>query len=288
MPLPSKPAAPPQALRSNPETFSANTEASIQYQFGSFPEWIEAVATFVESEADEAAAAAAAAGAAEGFDLTGKGGAFLRAKLDETGIEVAPLPNLTSLGGLTLAAGQGVYASGVGAFALFPLTAQGRSFLAAANQPEQRTALGIGAAALSDFTPVEQGGGAGMGGNKIRVGWGGAGNEKFLVQVDSSAPQKVVLEHGGDSLSLPTGVIRLSNKLFWQWGKTVVGAGATVNASLPFSFPVSALVPMACPVDTSVADPDSQAVSASLTTTQITLKNSAGSAREINWYALGY
>lgn len=58
MPAPSRPAAPPQALRSNPDTFSLNAELSIQYQWGALPTWIEAMGTFIQEQADAATAAA--------------------------------------------------------------------------------------------------------------------------------------------------------------------------------------------------------------------------------------
>lgn len=58
MALPPRPIAPPQALRSNPDTFSANAEASIGYQWTSLPAWIEDMGDFVVARANEANAAA--------------------------------------------------------------------------------------------------------------------------------------------------------------------------------------------------------------------------------------
>lgn len=63
MAAPVKPTAPPQALRSSPDTFAARAEASIQYQFTVFPDWIEASALFVEEKSDQALASAVAAAA---------------------------------------------------------------------------------------------------------------------------------------------------------------------------------------------------------------------------------
>lgn len=58
MPAPTRPIAPPQALRSNPDTFSANAEASIQYQWSALPTWIESMGDYTEQKAAEASGAA--------------------------------------------------------------------------------------------------------------------------------------------------------------------------------------------------------------------------------------
>jgi hypothetical protein len=112
---PTKPTSPPQALRSNPENFSANAEGWIAYQATAFPNYIDAVADFVDDAADAAGAAAeataddaaataadrvqtgldrtaatsaaAAAGASAGLDLEGYGGMVLAVKDDESGTE---------------------------------------------------------------------------------------------------------------------------------------------------------------------------------------------------------
>lgn len=58
MALPPRPTAPAQALRSNPDTFSLNAELAINYQWTTFPDWIEAMGDFVVARAEEANAAA--------------------------------------------------------------------------------------------------------------------------------------------------------------------------------------------------------------------------------------
>lgn len=68
MPIQPRPVAPPLALRSNPDTFSANAEAAIQYQWGALPEWIEGVANYIVSgdatiDADQSAQSAASSAA---------------------------------------------------------------------------------------------------------------------------------------------------------------------------------------------------------------------------------
>nr|RDS94777.1 hypothetical protein DWF04_15030 [Cereibacter sphaeroides f. sp. denitrificans] len=101
MPIPPRPPAPPPALRSNPETFSANAEATILYQWGAFPTWIEAIARFTEAQA-EAALTAALGGDLP--SLAGKAGQFLRVKADGSGPELVARPFGDSLE----AAGNGI------------------------------------------------------------------------------------------------------------------------------------------------------------------------------------
>lgn len=84
MPPPVKPVAPPQALRSNPDTFSANAELAIQYQWTALPNWIEAIAEYTEDQADAATAAALTGDVVP--DIT-KVGNFLRVNASGTGLE---------------------------------------------------------------------------------------------------------------------------------------------------------------------------------------------------------
>lgn len=86
---PTKPTPPDRALRSNPSTFSANAEAWITYQWGTFPDYVDAVADFTDEQADAALAAAL------GGDLpplTGKALQFLRVNAGETAAEFADVP----------------------------------------------------------------------------------------------------------------------------------------------------------------------------------------------------
>lgn len=75
MTAPLRPTAPPPALRSNPDTFSANAEAQIIYQGNELPDWIEAMGDYIEEQA-EAALAAALGGDLP--SLAGQAGKFLR------------------------------------------------------------------------------------------------------------------------------------------------------------------------------------------------------------------
>lgn len=51
---PVKPTAPAPALRSNPDTFSVNAEGTITYMFTTFPDYTDALGTFVDARASEA------------------------------------------------------------------------------------------------------------------------------------------------------------------------------------------------------------------------------------------
>jgi len=84
MAKPTKPTPPDRALRSNPSTFSANAEAWITYQWGTFPDYIDNTADFVDEQANAALAAAL------GGDLpviTGQALKLLRVNAGETAAE---------------------------------------------------------------------------------------------------------------------------------------------------------------------------------------------------------
>ncbi|WYK06450.1 hypothetical protein DWF04_022705 [Cereibacter sphaeroides f. sp. denitrificans] len=89
MAIPTRPTAPSPALRSNPDSFSTNAEATILYQWGEFPDWLEEIATFTEEQA-EAALAAAVGGDLP--SLAGQAGKFLRVKADGSAPEFVARP----------------------------------------------------------------------------------------------------------------------------------------------------------------------------------------------------
>ena len=102
MAKPTKPTPPDRALRSNPSTFSANAEAWITYQWGTFPDYIDNTADFVDEQANAALAAAL------GGDLpviTGQALKLLRVNAGETAAEfvdpatvvLAEAPELTQV-----------------------------------------------------------------------------------------------------------------------------------------------------------------------------------------------
>lgn len=84
---PTKPTAPAQALRSNPDTFPARAEAGIAFAFTTLPDYIDAAMTYADTQVDAANAAALAAGGGSGLDYTGHAGKFLRVNSGATGAE---------------------------------------------------------------------------------------------------------------------------------------------------------------------------------------------------------
>lgn len=210
MTVPVKPAAPEPALRSNPATFSGNAEASIQYLFSAFPNWIELIAQFVEEQKEAAEAAAAAAGASDGFNLEGRGGYFFRVNSGETATEFAsPADARTGLGA----------------------TDVGSAVFTAANQAAGRTALGASTVGNGVFTagsaeaarsalvaPARPRGASGLG------QWG-----SLTFGVGSSA----VLPSGGTYAYF---FMRFNSGSFNGGGASVAAGGTTVFGAENFKF----------------------------------------------------
>jgi hypothetical protein len=84
---PTKPTAPAQALRSNPDTFPARAEENIAFAFGTLPTYIDAAMTYAEAQVEAANTAALAAGGGSGLDFAGNEGGFLRINAAGNGLE---------------------------------------------------------------------------------------------------------------------------------------------------------------------------------------------------------
>lgn len=104
------------------------------------------------------------------------------------------------------------------------------SYTDLSNQPAIPPALG--------FTPVQQGGGSGMGTNKVYLGWDGS---ELLAQVDRS-PQGYLWT----SVNAPSGIgqngwQRLPSGLYLQWGMTPsIATDGTPTFNFPVAFPNAA------------------------------------------------
>lgn len=84
MPKPTKPTAPPKALRSDPSTFPARAEGTVDFLFGTNLDYVDDSNTFIDERADAALAAAL------GGDLpaiTGQSLKLLRVNAGETAAE---------------------------------------------------------------------------------------------------------------------------------------------------------------------------------------------------------
>jgi hypothetical protein len=135
---PTKPTVPTPALRSQPATFSANLEDTLLF-FPTLATYMDDIADFVDVRADEALAAALGGALPS---LSGHALEFLRVKSDGSAAEFKRAMSLTA----------GAVSGDVA------LTAVGKAIIEAADAAAQRTALGLGAAALlgtstnTDFT----------------------------------------------------------------------------------------------------------------------------------------
>lgn len=145
MAKPVRPVAPPRALRSEPETFSANAEGEITYQFDTLPNWMNALADFTDDRADDALAAALAGDLPP---ITGRAGNFLRVKSDETGAELINGDNLTAVAGL---ATSGLVArTGAGTAATRSIAVSGLATIANADAVAGNPTVGVPAATQAE------------------------------------------------------------------------------------------------------------------------------------------
>ncbi len=91
----------------------------------------------------------------------------------------------------------------------------------------------LGAQAALGFTPVQQGGGAGQGVNKVYLGWD---NTSLRCQVDGLDLGRVWTTHGSPYSTAQNGYLKLANGFIIQWGKGSTGAG-DYRQLFPIAFP---------------------------------------------------
>jgi hypothetical protein len=207
MTKPTKPTVPPAPSRANPGPVFSQTADNFAAFQAPFADYLDALAEFVDERADEALAAALAGDLPP---LTGQGGSFARAKPDGTamefrtpaqvrtdlsinGIGSETAPTVTNLNTLTVA---GEYFSNPGAtgapngtdsFSIKHYASNATSYafqevfshVSGARwwRGEVESVWGAWTQVQPalGFTPVEQGGGANMGADKIRIGWSTSG-----------------------------------------------------------------------------------------------------------------
>ena len=161
-----------------------------------------------------------------------------------------------------------------------------------ADQGSARTTLG--AQAALGFTPVQQGGGAGQGTNKIHFGWSGS---RIKAQVDFS-DQGALWTDGNAGWSLAVnGYHRFPTGLIIQWGRAGSGGSLNVVVGFPVAFNtvagvlvnhVSAGLPNTTAVASWVGDFNVAGFTA--TTRVIGNGGSVGgpAGQEISWFAMGF
>jgi hypothetical protein len=225
MTKPTKPTVPPAPSRANPgPVFSQTADTFAAFQ-APFADYLDALAEFVDERADEALAAALAGDLPP---LTGQGGSFARAKPDDTALEfrtpaqVRSDLSINGIGSETRPTITNLNAVTVGDVYEYDLNATGNpvpgrygtmlhiptgsvnfarqvAYVSGGDATGQRSFSrwkdgGVWGAWVEfqpalGFTPVEQGGGAGMLTSKLRLGWddgGGTGLDMIRAQVENT------------------------------------------------------------------------------------------------------
>lgn len=134
--------------------------------------------------------------------------------------------------GVTLTQGESTYIYGDGTNIYFADSAKvasfnGRTGTVTLNATDVINALG--------YTPVQQGGGAGQGSNKIYLGWASA-SDGLKAQVDAIDIGYIALVSQFTNSKSQNGYQKLTNGLIIQWGMT---PSVPVDSSLTVNFPIA-------------------------------------------------
>lgn len=101
------------------------------------------------------------------------------------------------------------------------------------------------------FTPVQQGGGAGQGTNKLYIGWG---TSRLKAQVDSTDLGQFVFDSNFSGSLVTNGWTKLPNGLILQWcqGTPLSGTqnGVVFSTNFPIGFPSACLFSSVSPLAT--------------------------------------
>jgi hypothetical protein len=169
---------------------------------------------------------------------TGTGSVVLSASPTFTGTPALP----TGTTAVTQSAGNSTTAVATTAFVGAAITAFDTALTVSTAQIEDvavtNAKLASGAAVANiGFNPVQQGGGANQGTNKVFLGW--TSSNELSVQVDATDLGPVVLKGqftGGNQSLSGNGYQKLPGGLIMQWG-TFSQTGAITTVSFPISFP---------------------------------------------------
>ncbi len=119
----------------------------------------------------------------------------------------------------------------------------------AADLTQLRQAIALKLALKQDalgFTPVQQGGGANQGANKVYIGWGTGGVNALRAQVDSTDLGRIWADHDALFGFGSPGYIKFPGGLILQWGRYVTVGGNHENVVFPLAFPNNCFAAVAC------------------------------------------
>ncbi|MBZ7920563.1 hypothetical protein LAC81_02020 [Ensifer adhaerens] len=136
------------------------------------------------------------------------------------------------------------------------------------------------------YTPVQQGGGAGQGTNKVYVGWSASG---LKAQVDVTDLGKIWTDSlaGGAPSS---GWVKFPSGLILQSGSTVVSTNASADGSISFpsAFPTACTSVVGVGGDTTVPSTDLKIGALTTTAFNFRAPGAASTPVRVNWIAWGY
>lgn len=85
------------------------------------------------------------------------------------------------------------------------------------------------------------------------------------------------------------GYVKLPGGAILQWGSVSLTSAQQLDVTLPIPFPNAGLQGLAGSTNTGAGTVDQSAMNVvSLSTTTITIKNTAGATRTARWFAIGY
>jgi hypothetical protein len=139
---------------------------------------------------------------------------------------------------------------------------------------------------VGNFTPVQQGGGAGQGTNKIYIGWDSTG--KLKAQVDTTDLGVIWTGAAPASSQVTVGYQTLPSGVIVQWGSSVVTlSGTSGTVTFPLAFPTSVFTVVPSNGDTATSGGIPGVTTPSTTGFIFGVPGAAGGSYRVNWIAFG-